>query len=329
MNKVAIVGSSGYVGRNLNSILENYHEVIRFSHGSTFDYRGNGYSSKNHYSLQSLIKFSKEFDLIIFLLESKNNNDRKFIKKYLCNLLESAKNTKVIIFSSASVYSSLISQYVKFKLEIEKIGLSYKNAIIFRPGVIFGGLPGGLYKTFLSVKRKKFLILPSGDAITGYVHILSIAKTIIHILRSEVDEKIFPLIDIKLSFSDAIIFFGFRGYLISLPTKLTLSFFRPFKFLLKYFPTQIQSIMVLSTTSLPYLELKSIKDNHNHLRRMLLTQFFQVNKSVPLKFEVRKFIRELEANNSVDQLSDMLPSQRFIFFKRFFEIYKLSLQDAN
>lgn len=56
------------------------------------------------YSLSSLMQFTNSFDAIIFLLESKNSNDRKFIKRYLLELLKSTHNVKVIIFSSVSVF---------------------------------------------------------------------------------------------------------------------------------------------------------------------------------------------------------------------------------
>lgn len=325
MSKLAIVGSNGYVGTNLRMGLEGLHKLVPFSHSSSIDYEGEDSRQISHYSLSSLIKFSDSFDAIIFLLESKNSNDRKFIKKYLLELLKSTHKSKIIIFSTVSVFGKIKSRYVEFKLGIEKIAISHPNAIILRPGVIFGGIPGGLYKTFLGFKNKKFLLLPSGDSVTGYVDIKNILQRVQDILLLKEREKVQTLIDIPLSFSDAVRFFGFRGYILVVPAQLILLVFSPFISLMKYFPVSIQSILTLSSISLPAL-LQSNVQNKSIFRRILLTQFIRLNSSIDLKFAIRGFIRELENNNSLIQYLNLSISQRYIFLKRLSEIYNLSLQ---
>lgn len=326
MNRLAIVGSNGYVGKNLRVGLESQYHIVNFSHSSTLEYEVKNLGLNRHYSLLSLIKFSNTFDAIIFLLESKNSNDRKFIKEYLMKLLNSTCNAKIIIFSSASVFGNLKSQYVMFKLEIEGLATSYQNVIILRPGVIFGGIPGGLYKTFLSLKFKKFLLLPSGDAVTGYVHIKKIIQSVQDILSLKVKDKVQTLIDVPLSLSDAIRFFGFRGFILAVPTQFVLFTFTPFTTLMKYFPVSIQSILTLSTISLPPFQESFLK-NTIVFRRILLTQLIGLNSSIDLKFSIRIFIREIEKNNSLFGYLSMSTSQRFIFFKRLSEIYTLSLKN--
>lgn len=324
MNRIAIVGSNGYVGKNLKIGLESLHHVVSFSHTSTIDYEKGNLDTNSSYSLSSLIQFINSFDAIIFLLESKNSNDRKFIKRYLLELLKSTHNVKVIIFSSVSVFSKIKSQYVEFKLGIEEMAMSHQNAIILRPGVIFGGIPGGLYKTFLGFKTKKFLLLPSGDSVTGYVDIKNILQRVQDILLLKEKDKVQTLIDMPLSLSDAVRFFGFRGYILAVPAQFTLLVFAPFISLIKYFPVSIQSIVTLSSIFLPPL-LESNVGNKIAFRRVLLTQVVGLNSSIDLKFSIRGFIREIENNNSLFKYLNMSISQRFIFFKRLSEIYNLSL----
>jgi hypothetical protein len=315
VSKLAIVGSKGYVGSNLKMCLEGQHHIVPFSHSATIDYEGQELCVNSHFSLESLLKFSSDFDAIIFLLESKNLDDRKFIKQYLLELLKSTSCAKVIIFSSVSVFSVIKSQYLEFKL----------NTIILRPGVIFGGVPGGLYKTFLGIKKKKFLFLPCGDAVTGYVNIKNVSQRILDIIGLKQKDKIQVLIDIPLSLSDAIRFFGFRGKILVIPSQMTLRIFSPFIPLLKHFPTSIQSILTLAAISMPPIEAKNIQSKFI-FRKILLTQFIGLNSYMDLKFGLRSFIRELENNNSCYEYLNMSIKQRFIFFKRFSEIYNLSVQ---
>lgn len=326
MNKLAIIGSNGYVGINLRMRLEGLYHVISFSHSSTLDYSGKDLGLNKHYSLSSIIKFINSFDTIIFLLESKKFKDREFIKKYLLEILQSAPNVRIIIFSSLSVLSNFKSQYAKFKLELEELASSYQNAIILRPGVIFGGMPGGLYKNFLELKSKRFVLLPSGDAVTGYVDIKNIEQRILDILSLKEKDKVQTLIDMPMSLSDAIYFFGFRGFILILPAKFILILFSPFAILIRYFPVSIQSIITLSTLSLPPF-LESNMKNISIFRRILLTQFIAHNFSVVLKFSIRGFIREIERNNSLLRYLNMSKSERFIFFKRLSEVYNLSLKN--
>lgn len=202
--------------------------------------------------------------------------------------------------------------------------MSHQNAIILRPGVIFGGIPGGLYKTFLGFKTKKFLLLPSGDSVTGYVDIKNIIQRVQDILLLKEKDKVQTLIDMPLSLSDAVRFFGFRGYILGIPAQFTLLVFAPFISLIKYFPVLIQSILTLSSISLPPLSESNVR-NKIAFRRILLTQVVGQNSSIDLKFSIRGFIREIENNNSLFKYLNMSISQRFIFLKRLSEIYNLSL----
>jgi dTDP-4-dehydrorhamnose reductase len=328
VSKIAIVGSRGYVGKNLTSNLKVHHEIIKFSHASIDDFKG--YSEKNtdHYSLKSLIDKANEFDLIIFLLESSKTKDREYIAAYLSNLILVSTSTRIVIFSTISVYSSTNSEYVKFKRSLEDLSNNNKNVIILRPGVIFGGIPGGLYLTLRNFRYKSFLVIPSGDAVTGYVHIKSVAKKIIDILGKKNPEKIQNVVDITISLRDAVYFFGFRGFSLIIPRAIIANIFLPFSIMIKYFPRSLQSILSLSSIELPYFDGES-PETKSIFRRILFAQFIRSDTGVILKFSLRNFIRNIENLNTLKEYLALTNGQRFIFLKRLSEIYRLSLQDES
>ena len=67
MKKIAIIGSRGYVGLNLSSILLDF-EIECFSHISHFFYsHPNINSPKQAYHISSIRGNVNQFDLIIFL----------------------------------------------------------------------------------------------------------------------------------------------------------------------------------------------------------------------------------------------------------------------
>jgi hypothetical protein len=322
MYKFAIIGCNGYVGRNLNFILSKEHVVTSFSHSSNVEYRGINSNRENQYSLNSLIGYSNEFDSIIFLSESKHAKERESIKNYLCEILRDNYSSKIFIFSSISIFNILKTEYISFKLKIENITKSHPNVIILRPGVIYGGIPGGIYKTFLTLSKKKFLTLPCSDGVTGYVNINSISKKILAILGADEIKKSYNLVDINLSIASAFRFFGFHGLMLPIPSGIILFLFLPFLPFIKFFPSNVQSIISLST--MPKLKINEEKMLDTFIfRKFLLIDFVKINHLKNLKFSVRGFIRAIEDNNYYFQYLNMSTRQRFIFLKRLYEIYNL------
>ena len=328
MGKFAVVGSGGYVGKNLIHCMENDHVMVGFSHSSKLEYVPAEFNVDLQYSLSSLILNLSEFDVIVFLLESKQSSDRIIIKEYFAALLSVLKNTKLVLFSTVSIYSEIKSEYVQFKIDLESIAQKYQNAYIFRPGVIYGGCPGGLYKRFLGMRKKSLLLLPCCNSITGFVDIKSISFKLNDILNFKFSEKVHILVDIPLRFSDAIRFFRFRGYAFQIPSSLIQFIFSPFTFFLHYFPSSVQSIVVLSAIQLPN-EILNLAKGIPVPRRILLNQLAGSGMPLEINFTIRKFIREFEVNNSYFQYLNMTISQRFIFFKRLYEIYKLSINNGH
>lgn len=78
---------------------------------------------------------------------------------------------KIIYISSISAFDGCRSLYGRAKLEIEKIALSL-GALVVRPGLVYGGVAGGMFGK-LAEKTKKSSLMPmigSGSQIQYLVH---------------------------------------------------------------------------------------------------------------------------------------------------------------
>lgn len=190
--------------------------------------------------------------------------------------------------------------------------------------MIYGGYPGGLFKKFISLRNRSLLIIPAADATTGFVHINNVAVAILMI--SENNIKITTLIDINMSISEAIYFFGFRGLMINIPSR----FIRLVLILLnKITINSIDNFQSLTTIVLMKIpsNLKPIGSGKIILRKILLMDFVRINKQNSLKFSIKKFIRVIEESNLSNDYMGLNKRQKYIYMKRLFEIYKLSLKN--
>jgi nucleoside-diphosphate-sugar epimerase len=78
---------------------------------------------------------------------------------------------KIVFVSSISAYDGCRSLYGKAKLEIEKIALA-NGALVVRPGLVYGGIAGGMFGR-LSEKLRKSAVVPligGGKQIQFLVH---------------------------------------------------------------------------------------------------------------------------------------------------------------
>lgn len=78
---------------------------------------------------------------------------------------------KIVFISSISAYDGCRSLYGKAKLEIEKIALA-NGALVVRPGLVYGGVAGGMFGK-LSAKIRKSAVVPlagNGSQIQFLVH---------------------------------------------------------------------------------------------------------------------------------------------------------------
>jgi nucleoside-diphosphate-sugar epimerase len=69
---------------------------------------------------------------------------------------------KIISISSISAYDGCRSLYGQAKLEIEKIALDH-GALVIRPGLVYGGQPGGMFGKLVGQIRQSSVIPLIGD----------------------------------------------------------------------------------------------------------------------------------------------------------------------
>jgi hypothetical protein len=320
--KIAILGASGYVGSNLVKILADTYDIVKFSHNSELVFCGK-LNCKALYIPSSILGNVDNFDLIVFLLESKNNFDREKICELFMSIAKESQKAKIVFFSTFSVYSDWTSPYVKFKKNIEDLSQNYKNVYIFRPGVIYGGSPGGLYKTFNDICKRSFLVIPAADAVTGYVHINKVAESLLMFCENKKMLRINPLIDVKMSLSEAEFFFGFRGFMIKIPVKSIVLIIRLLNRITNNSIDSLQSLISIIAMKIPG-DLKLINSGKIILRKFLLVDYMRINNKNSLKFSIRKFIRVIEESNLPSDYLVLTKIQKYIYMKRLFEIYNLS-----
>ncbi len=81
-----------------------------------------------------------------------------------------AKTPKIIFISSISAFDGCRSLYGKVKLEIEKIALDC-NALVIRPGLVYGGDPGGMFgKLVAQIRTSSVIPLVGGRQRQFLVH---------------------------------------------------------------------------------------------------------------------------------------------------------------
>lgn len=323
MKKIAILGSKGYVGSNLVSILSDSSSLTLFSHQSDIVFDGGVRDQIRVYKALSILGYVNDFDLIVFLLESKKPKEREKIYELFHSISNESKNTKIIFFSTFSIYSDWISPYTAFKRRIETTSQCNKNIYVLRPGVIYGGNPGGLYETFLRLSKSSFLVLPAADAITGYVHIQQVAQFVKKLSASDKVSKITSLVDFYISLKDMLQLLKFKGFIIQIPVGFIKLFLDPLSRISNHIPRSIHSLASLVSMQIPS-DLELNDSGKLIMRKIILSQFIRVNKIKEIKLNIRRFMRAIENSNSLNAYLILTKNQKYIFLKRLHEIYILS-----
>lgn len=323
MKKIAILGSKGYVGSNLASILSDSSSLTLFSHQSDLVFDRQVRDQSSVYKALSILGFVNDFDLIVFLLESKEPGEREQIYELFNSISNESIKTKIIFFSTFSIYSDWISPYTAFKRRIETASQSNKNIYVLRPGVIYGGNPGGLYKTFLRLSKSSFLVLPAADAITGYVRIQQVAQFVLKLSNSDKASKITPLVDVYIPLKEMLQLLKFKGLIIQIPVRFIKLFLNPLRRISNYIPSSLHSIASLVAMQIPR-DLELNDSGKLIMRKIILGQFIRVNKIKKIEPNIRGFMRAIESSNCLNAYLILSKTEKYIFLKRLHEIYILS-----
>lgn len=320
MKKIAIFGSRGYIGSNLSRLLAENCKVVRFSSKSVQHIESIDDARDEDYSLESGAKISNEFDCIIFLCESKNTRDRDVIYRILKDLVKIYHSGTLILFSSLSIYSGFMSTYALFKLSLERVVLESPGGVVVRPGVVYGGIPGGLYKVFRNFRSSKILIVPCSNSVTGFTHIRTLSDLIMQIVNHKNILKELIVCDIKMNLSIALRYFGCQGFQIKIPDHFIRWFIylsMPFK---AFFPPELESLASLAALNVPSANSGI---NQEVIRRVIIRGYAANNKVDRIDFRVRGFIRKMGVENKLCSFEFNSKKSEFMFYKRLFEIVNL------
>lgn len=195
MIKVAITGSSGFIGKHLIKFLKKKKKiaVIPFSR-----------KKKNYQLIKDYSKIEKKYDFLIYLSEDANSLLYNLLKK---NEILKYKNTikklsnlykdRLIYFSSASMYSDKHkgnikenykiypnSLYSRNKIECEKI-VKRNNGIILRLTNIIGKNMANrnVITTVLNQLKKKEIVIQNKFPVRDFLHVDDLLKLIFKIIK--------------------------------------------------------------------------------------------------------------------------------------------------
>lgn len=204
---VLITGSSGYLGKELSSFLENKgFGVVRCSRQKKISSE-----SELFYSIEGYKSFQlpKDIDAVIHLAaltQAKCTGQISDIEVDaavdLCDK-SVAQGCKFIFISSLSAQDCSLTTYGKTKFEIERKLKDKPNALIVRPGLIYGGEPSGLYGSIVNL-ADKLPVIPVFKPepiiqIAHISHVCSGVKKICEQLKNEFSEV--NLISKSMAFS--------------------------------------------------------------------------------------------------------------------------------
>jgi nucleoside-diphosphate-sugar epimerase len=162
----AITGSNGYVGGCVkNYFTANGWEILELTRQPKPDSRavqfrlGEEISSAIFEGVNALVHCAYDFKPLCWqeIFAVNVEGSRKILEA-----AREAKIQKIIFISSISAFDDCRSLYGKAKLEIEKIALK-NDALVIRPGLVYGSGPGGMFGKLTAQIRKSSVIPMIGD----------------------------------------------------------------------------------------------------------------------------------------------------------------------
>jgi nucleoside-diphosphate-sugar epimerase len=189
--KVAITGSSGYVGGAIKrSLLQANVEILelrRLRDGESPSAEispfclGETPSKDSLRGCDALIHCAYDLSAVAWADIERINVEGS---KKLIDTAQSVGIKRIILISSISAYPSCISLYGRAKMEIEKM-VERISGIVVRPGLVYGESPGGMMGTLSRfVTRLPLVPVIGGGQAMYLVHqddLAEMIKTLIHV----------------------------------------------------------------------------------------------------------------------------------------------------
>ncbi len=163
---VAITGSNGYVGSCLKQrFLASGWDVLELTRSPKPGTRGVAFQLGGEIDpaalagVTALVHCAYDFKPLKWA-ELKSVNVDGTAK--LFKAAQAAGVSHIVQISTISAYDACRSLYGKAKLEIEKVALAH-DALVIRPGLVYGSGPGGMFGKLSAQIRKSNLIPMIGD----------------------------------------------------------------------------------------------------------------------------------------------------------------------
>ena len=185
--KILITGGTGFVGRNLINLLDQYerYDIKIISRRNMPEKRFITGDLKNY---SSIVMAFKDIDVVIHLANSKNYPENISIMKNIADASKDNKIKKIIFISSMSAKRSYPDDYGKSKILAEKIlKKSGVNYTILRPSIIYGEGSTGFNFLIERFDKIPFFtpIIGSGKYEIAPVHV----KNVIESIEKTIDNK--------------------------------------------------------------------------------------------------------------------------------------------
>jgi nucleoside-diphosphate-sugar epimerase len=162
----AITGSNGYVGGGVkNYFAARGWEILELTRSPSPGTRGTPFQLGAEISPQSLAGVSALVHCAYDFKPLKRDEIRAVNVAGSQKILAAARAAgieKIVCVSSISAFDGCRSLYGKAKLEIEKTALA-QGALVIRPGLVYGGGPGGMFGKLTAQVRKSGVIPMIGD----------------------------------------------------------------------------------------------------------------------------------------------------------------------
>ena len=254
---------------------------------------------------------------VIFLAHSNNRRDVENLKELLSRL--KTQRPHVIYISSLAIYSSYVSTYAEIKSEFENQIKTFDQFSIIRLGFVHGRNFGGISSIFSALADQRLLILPSDKVKTGFIPISQACDDILRAAKNCPSCGVEDHYVSFLSMRRALELFGFRGASISVPLPYFQFLLRFAQFLRPITPHYFQSFL-----SVQFLNDKDFHRNitSSYMRCFLLLDYARLFGRLDV-WQLRKYIREIEQNNTLSQYLSLKKKERFLFLYRLKEMMQI------
>lgn len=313
--RLHIIGARGQLGSHLVNAAKADFDIIAYS--SKVIREDQIHQKCIHYPLKEAGTMVERGEPVIFLSHSQDRKDVEQLRQLLQTL--AAARPHIIFISTLAVYSSYKSIYAEIKEELETLVQSFSSFSIIRLGFVYGRSFGGLSKVFSKLAKNKVMAFPHDTVKTGFVTLDSACESMLNVALNGPTRQVEDHYHIFLNLKRAFDLFGFRGKAVTMPSVT----YTPILRLLQYFrPVTPQSIQSLISICFINSDAFIEKQAYPYLRCFILADFAKLFGTAEL-WQLRRYIRKIEATNTLSSYINLGRSAQFMFLYRLKEIMEV------